>query len=261
MTNDFALFKNPSKNLSRIRKSYCDILAVGTLSLALLLSCEKGRTPTQNENQGHKEVTKNSNSVYPHSGDWKKIHGETYLADSKTCTVCHGSLLDGGTSKVSCNQCHSSYPHKAFWAKPENHGLAFGKLLTAQHEKEEDVSKNECFLCHKSSAGPSVPTGSVKSGHNLNCNQCHVGVPHDAMMITRDGQSVHHMVFGSDRVLEAACLSCHKAIENGARKYMPTLTNCTTCHWQAGVKPRVKWMSDDESKKVQEFLDNLRKSP
>lgn len=195
-------------------------------------------------------------AIYPHPADWTVAHGGQYLTNPSSCTTCHGEKLDGGRARVSCNKCHSAYPHTAFWAKPENHGAAFAKILTDIEGAGGDVMQNQCVTCHKAPAAgtPVMP----KSAKNTLCNSCHVGVPHDdSAMVTREGQTVHHKVFGNAKALEASCLSCHKFKEDGTQKYMPNMENCTVCHGD-GNKPRVKWVTDAEAAQVNAFLKDLR---
>jgi len=61
--------------------------------------------------------TTNSNttdSIYPHSSSWgnSSRHGSDANSDISVCQDCHGSDLTGGTSGVSCNECHSMPNYK-----------------------------------------------------------------------------------------------------------------------------------------------------
>ncbi|MGZ3721890.1 MAG: hypothetical protein ACXVA9_03095 [Bdellovibrionales bacterium] len=195
-------------------------------------------------------------AIYPHAPDWVSNHGTQYLKDSAVCKTCHGANLDGGSAKTSCTLCHASFPHQTAWARPENHGAALSKMLDKIRADGGDVTQNECVMCHKASTG-SAPPGP-KSAKNILCNSCHVAVPHNVEMVARDGQLVHHMEFGHARALNESCLNCHRAQADGTQKFMPTLNKCTTCHFQPGVHPRTKWMSEDEADKVDAYLDQLR---
>jgi hypothetical protein len=246
-------------------------LLASVMVAGLIGGCTKNPTTIDASGRESNPAYSKLGVVYPHPADWAQLHGEQYLKASSSCTTCHGEKLDGGASKVSCSQCHASYPHTAFWAKPENHGATFGKILDAinskyPHANDENRKKakeaNECTVCHKAPAAGRIP--DPKSAKNLSCNSCHVGVPHNEEMVTRKGESVHHMEFGNEKALEAACLSCHKPLPDNARKFMPTYKNCAFCHSDMEgpkVRVRVKWMSDEEAEKVNDFLEKLRNPP
>ena len=213
-----------------------------TLIIALfifvgLTACTKN--PTSLPSAGAGPIAEKVDAIYPHADGWVTTHGIQYLNNASACTTCHGANLDGGRARVSCNKCHSSYPHTPFWAKPENHGAAFAKILTDIEAGNGDVMQNQCVTCHKApEAG--TPILSPKSAKNTLCNSCHVGVPHDdSAMVTRDGQTVHHKVFGKARALTASCLSCHAMKADGTQKYMPNMETCTACH--ANKKPHTLW--------------------
>ena len=199
---------------------------------------------------------KSSQVIFPHASDWGTTHGAQYLKNTTSCTTCHGAKLDGGSTGVSCTKCHASYPHIAAWAKPGNHGAAFAKILNQIHKDEGDVQVNECVMCHKPAKDPA--TANPRSASNVQCNSCHVGVPHNVEMVARNGQLVHHSEFGRDKALQAACLSCHREHVDKTRNYMPTFGKCTACHYQPDVKTKVKWMSDEEAAKVDKYLEELR---
>ena len=234
----------------------CTNVVLAVALVFVFLGCD--RKPTLPNGAGS-SVDKTTVPVYPHADDWVPPHGTQYLKTASTCTACHGAKLDGGSTGISCKMCHTSYPHEAAWARPDNHGAAFSTMLDAIHKADGDVTQNECVTCHKPPAAGTVPgPGSAK---NIQCNTCHVGVPHSVEMVTRDGQLVHHMEFGHSRALQADCLSCHRENPDKTRKYMPNLQRCTMCHSVPNVQPRVKWMSEDEANKVDAYLTGLRKSP
>jgi hypothetical protein len=245
----------------------CKILFILTLAL-VGLRCERQQTiPPAPANVENKKMAA---AIYPHTSDWGSNHGAQFLNNSAVCTTCHGAKLDGGSTGISCNLCHTSYPHTIAWARPQNHGATFSKMLdeirapfaAGSDAGNSAVLQNECVTCHKApEAGQTV---SPKSAKNILCNSCHVGVPHNQMMVTRSGEEVHHSEFGRDRALQANCLSCHREQPDHVnRKYMPNEHNCTfMCHAEnPKALPRSKWMTEEEASKVGDYLDNLRKAP
>ncbi len=53
-------------------------------------------------------TSSSTDSIYPHSSSWSSTgsHGDTASDDITVCQECHGSDLTGGTSEVSCDECH-----------------------------------------------------------------------------------------------------------------------------------------------------------
>jgi predicted CxxxxCH...CXXCH cytochrome family protein len=113
----------------------------------------------------------NCHESYPHLTGWvdeenSKFHGrflETLGWDLSTCQACHGANLDGGTSGVSCTNCHESFPHIAGWAESASSGF-HGKYL-----KSNNWDLTSCTTCH----GSNYDGGTIL---DVSCmtSQCHV---------------------------------------------------------------------------------------
>ena len=87
---------------------------------------------------------------------------------SGSCQTCHGIEFDGGSSNVSCYQCHAGGPsgHPAssvfVWSptpdqEPDFHGAGF-----SESSFNEDV--DACLVCHGLTTGGAV---------DKSCSQCH----------------------------------------------------------------------------------------
>lgn len=68
------------------------VLAIGVLSM-----CCKNSTGPQDTNNANPDHTVNRGGV---------LHKTGLDQATANCTSCHGTDLTGGTSKVSCYQCH-----------------------------------------------------------------------------------------------------------------------------------------------------------
>jgi len=90
----------------------------------------------------------------------------------ETCATCHGVDYQGGSSGVSCYDCHDNYPHPPEWTTPkhERSHSNYIKNITWQIEEcqqchGEDYkggsSTKSCYDCHIGSQGPE------------SCNVCH----------------------------------------------------------------------------------------
>ena len=106
-------------------------------------------------------------SLFPHPSNWATFEGHgsfvltTLSSNTTVCKSCHGEDLRGGAAQVSCNLCHTNYPHPANWATVDQHGPAaygLGKVTCA--------SAN----CHGTNfqGGPRAPA----------CATCHANYPH-----------------------------------------------------------------------------------
>lgn len=102
----------------------------------------------------------------------KKV-GIKQQIQNECATPCHGSDLKGGSSGVSCTQCHAFYPHPA--------GTAWVKAFSATDlppggphalfALQNGVAKTCLTNCHGSKA-----TGDFKGDNN--CSTCHSTYPH-----------------------------------------------------------------------------------
>ncbi len=125
----------------------------------------------------------NNSNYYPHiQPGWsgKGVHGVAYLNSRKwagCATACHGTDMKGGTSKVSCLQCHSLYPHsmQSNW----NH---VALMITPDDKFDLQKYQTSCFGCHESIAPIDAQPLNVKtmftSDRVYKCNVCHQNYPH-----------------------------------------------------------------------------------
>jgi len=100
-----------------------------------------------------------------HPEDWnlqssENFHGNKVMAAGhNSCKSCHGAGFEGGSSGVSCNTCHASYPHPPEWSlfnNPKNH---------AQFIQNSNWDFTKCRTCH----GENLTGG--RSG--VSCYSCH----------------------------------------------------------------------------------------
>lgn len=198
-------------------------LMVGTLVLgisliAILGSCreERAKSPDQQS-----FPLLNTAIAFPHPREYKALdrHGfDSINLGKAACTGCHGDDLRGGTSKVSCTECHASYPHFD-WKSPEAHG-------------KSPLTKNEeanCLGCH----GAKLNEGLYKQLKSFNanderfplaCKSCH-NFPHDSSWISPISKDFHGLVLKTTD--QKTCQKCHgeKLDGNGDQK-----KSCLTCH-------------------------------
>ncbi len=163
-------------------------------------------------------------TVKVHPAGWKdstsaNFHG-TYLKahkfDLSTCVSCHGINYSGGTSGVSCFQCHRSYPHGSGWKDSTATGF-HGRFIRASgwdmiqcracHGVSYDGGRTavSCLTCHQKPNGPE------------NCTTCHGGAnaapPRDldgntASTVPGVGAHQSHLL-GSSLTSPIACSECH----------------------------------------------------
>ncbi len=195
-------------------KKFVFILLSMFLSLSLN-SCNESSEPKKDSNLAKKL---GGPAIYPHSESFVKgQHGNTYYQDGGSCKSCHGSDLSGGTSKISCNSCHSNFPHPQGWSQPSLHAKTF--LLG------ESAQKSQCLNCHQRTESSSSGSGLSRA---MSCNTCHSGFPHSA-----DYRNQH-----KDHAKEntGACIQCHTSV----LKTQPSLKekiSCNTCHGESFPHP------------------------
>lgn len=146
-------------------------------------------------------------------------HGKKFLEDPASCKKCHGEKLDGARTQVSCNSCHSAYPHPANFAS-----LPSGKGHGAEFLKD----KAQCLTCHSGSSGDSQKV--EKSAPK--CQTCHQ-YPHNTHDSAASAQW-HKPENHGDAYIKAqdksSCLKCHGE-ESAFKKNHPTnFVSCSSCH-------------------------------
>lgn len=115
-------------------------------------------------------------TVFSHPSGWiaGQIHGAAFMADTASCSSCHGQDLRGG-SALSCEGCHSGWQTNCVFchgglndqtgAPP--HDLSGNTLATVQsvgqhseHVVTTDLHQAfDCDTCH------TKPTSALSSGH------------------------------------------------------------------------------------------------
>lgn len=100
-----------------------------------------------------------------HPSQWNdttadNFHGNKVITvGNESCKSCHGNTFGGGTSGVSCFDCHTIYPHRETWTVPK-HPESHGEYLD-----EDGGSIDKCKSCH----GENLDGGN--SG--VACSDCH----------------------------------------------------------------------------------------
>ena len=140
---------------------------------------------------GCSELKENNPSATPqpsklHDQGWNDttssaFHGKMLKAqnyDMTDCQPCHGKLLTGGTSEVSCKKCHTTYPHTTGWVLASNANF-HGKIIAGMQWRMD-----ECKKCHGADyTGGTSGLKCATAGCHLSrtgvaktpemCNTCH----------------------------------------------------------------------------------------
>lgn len=200
------------------------------------------------------------------SDEWPTVHGATYAADQALCRSCHGQDLAGGTSGVSCADCHLP-PHKIPFPDHDVvdgdctscHGANYGGGRFAPACSSCHINlyaglppaPGECTSCHGITSGPDgriFPNRSgahgrhyLRTGH-LGCDICHSGegsgtadhgyrssapVSFSRAVSVRGGSAAFN---GS--LLTCANISCHggKTTPPWNSGHLNSLSDCAACH-------------------------------
>lgn len=176
-------------------------------TLALSTSCNRPVTPGAfNEMERLSDAAKTSSGGYPHSQEFKETaaHGDAFQRDRLQCAKCHGTDFSGGTAKVSCSQCHSTYPHPPAWASPAKHGEYFVNLLG------KDDERARCTGCHSEE--------KERAGGAINCQTCHSSFPHPQGFRRRHGDAAMQY--------SGKCTVCHTDYV----RHMGSKVGCMKCH-------------------------------
>ncbi len=171
-------------------------------------------------------------STGKHPAGWISQHGAVALPSTSQCAECHGSLLDGGISKVSCMnptaRCHTSSPA---------------------------VNPTGCISCHGvDSTGPDgtkAPNRANAHAKHLaltgvSCGTCHAGSGSgtalhangtvDILFSTTFNAKTGSPSFNADNDACSA-VSCHggKTTPSWATGSIVIATDCLKCHEQGPV--------------------------
>lgn len=178
-----------------------------------------------------KELPEPTSPTLLHSAEWSDtarsgFHGK-YLKENKwklaDCIQCHGSNFDGGTSNVSCYNCHKAYPHKSGWlikSSMNYHGLFM---------KNESWSPASCKACH----GSDLQGGNT----NVKCASCHESFPHNTGWVQTTNANFHGKYLKTESWELFQCTGCHG---NGYDGGSVTNVSCMTseCHVDAGEQKK-----------------------
>ncbi len=195
------------KNI-QLRRTVAALLLAGT---ALLLgACSELKTdlPAPAAEKGIHDIGWNDPTATTFHG--KVLKAGSY--DFDACVTCHARALNGGTSKTSCFQCHTSYPHKTGWV--DTSATAFhGKFLRLGMGTLTD-----CATCH----GTNFTGGT--SGKS--CYTCHASYPHKTGWTGTVPASSHGGYLQGKNWSLTECAGCHGSDFKGGSSGK----SCFTCH-------------------------------
>lgn len=162
---------------------------------------------------------------FPHPDEWGSTgHGSYVMSNGGDaslgfCRKCHGDDLRGGSSQISCYQCHQSFPHPATWADTTS-GDFHGRYLFAQNLPQ---GYNDCRVCHKADSSGGI-TG-------YSCYQCHSDFPHPAGWSGNGSPNLHKAKIKESYYDLGYCKKCHGS---DYRTNLPPTSdrNCYSCHTQ-----------------------------
>jgi hypothetical protein len=182
-------------------------LLISSFVLLLVTGCTKLGEP----------ITHPNNWTDPSSDD--SHMAKITVIGTEGCKVCHGDDYLGGTSDVSCYQCHaggiSGHPASSIWVDSPNNPNFHGK---------EDVER--CNRCH----GDDYLGGT--SG--VSCYQCHDGPgygcedftpPTNHTLLQEDDDCAALHMPGFEDPLDSNCAICHGTDLNGGSG-----PSCFICH-------------------------------
>jgi hypothetical protein len=187
------------------------------LMAGMLAGCNRPvDAPVQSQSEGFVSVA----GIYPHTESFRSTrqHGELYLKSKETCKTCHGSRLDGGTAKVSCNRCHAVYPHSDLFKSTAAHGAS----VFAQK------GASACLTCHAlemegPGAKPEIPS----------CLKCHT-YPHPTGWALPKNHGPAFVQAKHDKkaspALVVGCLDCHGDAGGLKKRHPEQFVSCESCH-------------------------------
>lgn len=157
-----------------------------------------------------------------HTPSWSNpqsedFHGTKVINNGySSCTSCHGQDYMGGDSKVSCYDCHETFPHPKEW-KVITDDLFHGTYISNNH-----WNMNDCKKCH----GQDYSGGS--SG--ISCYDCHKGIPHPVNWMSSHSEDFHGNAIRQDNWSMTFCKTCHGQDYKGGK----TGSSCYNCHTKEG---------------------------
>lgn len=180
------------------------------------------------ENQGSQPSKSHPRGwAKPSGSEW---HGAKVMAaGSESCTSCHGSDFNGGTSQTSCYKCHASYPHPAEWDEAQQTDKHHGRYLAAA-----GYETASCTPCH----GEDLQNSEGKKP----CMSCHTLYPHASGWMDEGNANFHGRELAKFGYAIASCTSCHAT--EGAD--VDGKKACKSCHT---LFPHdTGWMTPEDAK-------------
>lgn len=187
------------------------------------------------------------------------FHGNKAESDLDSCKACHGSDLQGGSAKVSCDKCHfgpsgSKVPVGSDWQHGTTPHQDLGKqidICNACHTVSRLYrnTPESCHDCHGHDSGAAwlLPANHAQQSiadRNacLNCHEMSSGTPATAPACT-----TCHVVSEPPSVL-GECTSCHaNPPSSGAHALHVNLgASCEACHNGFGSGTLGHWYPDPQ---------------
>ena len=156
-------------------------------------------------------------SIWVGLPDNAEFHGKD---NPSRCRDCHGNDYRGGTSEVSCYQCHaggpSGHPAYSIWVgspdSPDFHGKEDTERCVTCHGDDYTGGTSEvsCYQCHNGPSGYECPDFAAPATHTE--------------LQERDDCNALHMP-GFEDPINNGCVLCHGTDLTGS--YGPS---CYACH-------------------------------
>ena len=175
-------------------------------------------------------------SIYPHTTNFRsnfdstEFHGTFVLENQISprnpqalCGGCHGADLKGAQTNVSCNKCHSIFPHSDDF-KASVDSADFHGTFVLENKTSPGNAKALCGNCH----GADLQGAKTK----VSCNKCHTVYPHSDDFTSSDmSNAAFHgkVVLGNGADPKKLCGVCHGTDLQGAK----TQVSCYNCHSDA----------------------------
>ncbi len=199
---------------SSFRKSFEDVF------IPNCKTCHQKEIPLQKPNSPA------PSAHYPHSGQFSStaLHGELYFQNKESCTTCHGKKLEGGWAKVSCNDCHTLFPHN------EKFAACSDGSTDCEHGQLFLNNQDQCYKCHQKPFSKSTFETAFTAGTKTQCTDCH-DYPHTTSNWMLGEKHGHNFLLGQSGIKEKQCQNCHEA-DSGFRKRNPSsfIPECKKCH-------------------------------
>ena len=207
-----------------MKKQYSTYLfLLMALSLLLWSGCAERKNPSQPEKVHPAEWIKT---------DSQDFHGAKIAAAGLiSCSSCHGEDYRGGTSEVSCFDCHNG---------PSGHptGYLIPTSAAFHGKKIAEEGLTGCAVCHGTDY-----KGKANSG--VSCYKCHNGPSgHPSTgFLDKTNQNFHGL--SASRLGIKACAECHgvdyKGIEGNG-------SSCFECHNGPSGHPSSGWLDPADAK-------------